>query len=67
MVIGGNTHPYTYLSFHIHAINLSIESEKFQQGKSRACAAQYTKQSCSGGKLYMRQASTVSSTATVTV
>ena len=66
MVTGGNTRPYTYLSFHIHAINLSIESEKFQQGKSWACAAQWAKQSCSGGELYMWHTSTLSSTATAT-
>ena len=44
-----------------------IESEKFQQGKSWArCTAQYQKQPCSGGELYMQQASTLSSTATIT-
>ena len=47
-------------------INLSIESEKFQQGKSWACAAQCAKQPCSGGELYMWHTSTVSSTATAT-
>ena len=66
MGTGGNTHPYTYLSFHIHAINLSIEIEIFQQGKSWACAAQWAKQSCSGGELYMWHTSTLSSTATAT-
>ena len=41
-----NTSPYTYLTFHIHAINLSIKS---QQGKRWAFASQCAKQPCSEG------------------